>query len=250
MSIPVTDEIVSIAFNLKDQGQEFSPQEVWIMLECSENPKTIGQLATKADVSYQAISKYVRSLKDKKMLTWLEVAKESYYRCPYDIRNENTTTISILIKARRVTFEDLIGYLNLNFLEMIQSFVKQAVSHTYFRLMKASQGEKLPDPSPVDTKLFLKAMQDELLQYAALVNQITELDIYDDHPRTLERLTEPFKHEHTQGIIEWYNSLFQRSWDEKNFTRKGLGANEYFEVKNLIATGLNKTPWPKNSSEE
>jgi len=242
MPIPVTDEILSIIFELKEQGQEFTPQEVWIMLECKENPKTINQLANKADVSRQAVDRHITTLKAKKMLTWIEVAKEFYYRCPYDLTNPKSTTISLLIKAKRVTFEDLIGYLSYRYLERIQYFTLQAMCHLHFRLMKASQGEQLPEPSPVDTQLFLKAMHDELLQYAALINQIAELDVWDDHPRTLERLTEPVD-EHTTEVIKWYNMKFQQNWAEKVLSRKGLGANAFWEVKNLIEVGHMENPW-------
>lgn len=237
-------------FNFQQQGLDFSEPEVWIMLETTNQAQTSAQLARKRGISRQGIYNHIKLLKDKKMLTWTTLGNEKYYRCPYDLTNPKATTISILIKSRRCTFEELIGYLNFNYLELIQRGVKQAICHVYFRLMKAADGESLPEPSPVDTKLFLKAMQDELLQYAALVHQLSELDVYDDHPRTLERLTELFKHENTLGIIEWWNSQFQRNWDNKVLTRKGMPTNDEWSVKNLSQHGLNNTPWPKNSSEE
>jgi hypothetical protein len=113
--------------------------------------------------------------------------------------------------------------------------------------MKASQGEQLPEPSPVDTQLFLKAMQDELLQFAALINQLAELDVYDDHPKTLERLTDAFKHENTMELIKWHNMNFQRNWENKTITRKGFTSE--WSVKNLVEAGLNTVPWPNKSSD-
>jgi DNA-binding MarR family transcriptional regulator len=66
MTIPVTDEILSIVFKFQEQGQDFSTQEVWVMLECSEQSRTVTELANKADVSYPAVKKYVDSLKAKR----------------------------------------------------------------------------------------------------------------------------------------------------------------------------------------
>ena len=85
-------------------------------------------------------------------------------------------------------------------------------------------------------------MHDELLQYAALINQLAELDVWDNHPRTLERLTKPLN-EHTMELIKFYNMRFQQNWAEKVLTRKGIGANVFWEVKNLSEMGHMENPW-------
>ena len=238
------DDLIRIMLEQKEQGFDFTTREIEIQLLCNENARSINQLARIFHITYQGVYKYIKLLEAKGRLTSISAGGESYYSCPFDLTKPMTSTIRTTWKKNRLDFEEVIGLLASNWMDGLRRGTIQAVSHQYYRLQQVSTGQAPLAPGSYDVKEFLHSISQELMELAQLIRQLAELPIYDDHPKTLDTLTETFKYPGTSELIDYYRTFFINRWQEKQYTRNGINVKAFnLTYKDIALSGIGTTPW-------